>query len=123
MRLFNTDPVDFFTARAVCESFDSYLVSVKTMPKLELIRSLASGNSLHIGFDDLVTPGVFFWHSDGELVTAQQSAEIFDENEPNNHRGLESCGSYKSEKGTLNDLTCDYILGYICERDVPRPEG
>ncbi|KAI5641738.1 lectin c-type domain-containing protein [Phthorimaea operculella] len=39
--------------------------------------------------------------------------------EPNNHNNEEYCGSIFSNVGLYNDVNCDHLFGYICEKEVP----
>jgi hypothetical protein len=43
--------------------------------------------------------------------------EIWDDNEPNNVGGIESCMSVKITGG-LNDVPCELKLAFMCEQEI-----
>ncbi|KAJ2952875.1 hypothetical protein O0L34_g7240 [Tuta absoluta] len=38
--------------------------------------------------------------------------------EPNNHNNREYCGTVFSNNGLYNDVNCDHLFGFICEKEV-----
>ena len=99
----------------------SYLVSVKTLAKLELIRTLTGGHSVWVGLDRKDTGGTLVWASDGEALTAQQEQELFSNGQPS--YGDHKCAVFVNTSGKLVDYLCNAAYMFICEKNVTLTMG
>ncbi|GFR97417.1 C-type lectin-related protein 4 [Elysia marginata] len=119
LRYINTSPKNYAGARTHCSSLGAYLVSVKTVEKLQLVQNIVTGDYSWTGLDDIVKEGEYVWAISGDLVTNQQLNDLFKSGEPNNAGGREDCIEYYSGSGLLNDASCNDVVDYICEIPLP----
>ena len=122
LKHFNTTTVTHKEASSNCTALEAYLVPVKTKAKLELIQTIATGDTW-VGFEFSRTHGVHFWNKDGDVVTQRQYLKVFANGEPNDQSGLEDCGQFDFVDQALNDIRCDEQFHYICEKDPSRLVG
>ena len=111
---------DYWKAKTFCVENHAYIVSVKTIPKLEVIKSLANSKKVWVGLDDRAREGTYVWGSDGEVLTHQQIADFF--HYPDRFGGDSDCvikGRYKK----LINRVCYSKASVICEKDLPRLEA
>ena len=71
------------------------------------------GVAVWIGFQDMITEGVFQW-TDGS-PTAYTN---WRPNEPNNFLGNENCAEFRRDIG-WNDNNCDNVFTSLCEIEFP----
>ncbi|GFS21748.1 E-selectin [Elysia marginata] len=109
------------TAAQACSSMNSYLVSVKTSAKLDVIRRLASSSNAWVGIDSL--GGSLTWVKDGQGLTEEEKNAVFFPGEPNNAFGDERCVEYSKDFQMLNDIKCENSCTFICEKSLPRLLG
>ena len=123
LRPFLKSYVNWQTARDSCASLNSYLVSVKTKPKLDLIKILVSHVNVWVGLCRTGHSGhKLTWEKDGEVLTDEQISAVFHPGEPNGN-GSEGCVEYSTAFLGLNDIACINHWNYICEKDLPRLTG
>ncbi|GFS06050.1 CD209 antigen [Elysia marginata] len=113
-----TAKANFDIARSTCVSYGGFLISIKTVEKLELFKSITSGQDRWVGLDDIDVEGQFVWHGDGSNLTAVQEKAVFSSGEPNN-LGEEDCVQFRAHVQKLNDLPCHHKFGFVCERSLP----
>ncbi|GFR95959.1 lectin C-type domain containing protein [Elysia marginata] len=109
-------------AASHCSEMGAYLVSVKTLDKLTLLKRIAKGNVL-VGFRYLRSEGVYSWLGHDEILTRQQIEKVFLPGEPNDDEGIENCGEFNHYAQGLNDIPCDFRFPYICEKALPVLNG
>ena len=119
LKHFNTIKVTQSVAAAHCSAMEAYLVSVKTLAKLELIQRVMTDNTW-VGLEYSGSKRVFIWSKDGEILTTQQISEVFYPGQPSGVYSGQHCVEMGFSWRALNDVQCSFKLIYICERDVPR---
>ncbi|GFR91525.1 C-type lectin-related protein 4 [Elysia marginata] len=119
LRYFDNDPKNYEDARTHCSSLGAYLVSVKTVGKLELIGSFVTKEKTWVGLDDFITEGKYVWAIGGNALTYIQVRLLFAFGEPNDINGNEDCVEFKRSDQRLNDVDCTYIHDYVCEKPLP----
>ncbi|GFR84401.1 C-type lectin [Elysia marginata] len=105
-------------ASSTCAALGAYLVTVKTFPKLELIRTIAK-QTVWVGLKYLRSQGIYIWLGDGQTVTNQQMMDTFFDGGPNDAGGNEDCGEFNPYFNSINDISCDQSYPYICEKALP----
>ena len=107
-------------ATAICTAMGSYMTSVKTLPKLSVLRRLAGGQSTWVGLDDLESEGNFVSASDGEVLTAQQMKDVFGLTEPTGDPD-DHCAGFYVDSMKLTDYPCHFEHYFICEESLTGP--
>ena len=105
--------VNYQAAKSFCAAMGSYLVSVKTLPKLAIIKILNKFLTVWVGIDRPVAGGPYVWVSDGEVLTAQQKEDLF----INFIEGFD-CVEFLAVPAKLNNLACFPLLTFICEKNL-----
>ncbi|KAK3800173.1 hypothetical protein RRG08_016280 [Elysia crispata] len=101
-----------------CSFQGSYLVSVKTNAKLDLVRAVVTLSDSWVGMDCLRGP--LAWTSDGEELTSEQKAAVLSPGEPNDSRGSKHCVKFSVPFTKLNDIHCGQMNTFMCEKDILR---
>lgn len=65
----------------------------------------------------LAQGAVYFTLADQTMEEAGYSQ--WSANEPNNHQGHEYCVTIFKNDGKYNDIFCEDLYGFICEKEVP----
>lgn len=90
-------------------------MSVKTLDKLQILRTLRGNNDVWIGLDDLTNEGEFVWKEDGSIMTSDEKNLLFPPTEPSgNAIRDEDCVHIKSTS-LLNDNLCNRGMPWVCE--------
>ena len=118
LKYVNTAQVSYGEAASHCAALGAYLVSVKTVAKLELLQRIVAGYTW-VGVEYSTSKGSLIWSKDEEIVTAQQVTNVFVPGEPNCISNNENCGCFDFSRQALNDQVCDVAYHYICEKDLP----
>ncbi|XP_077973115.1 alpha-N-acetylgalactosamine-specific lectin-like isoform X1 [Styela clava] len=108
------DQVSYATAKANCQEKKANLASVgvRDSSMRNHLISLASGENVWIGLNDIEHEGNFIWE-DGVVSTADNTPWI---NPPDDYEGNEDC--VHLTETSLNDYDCSKLLPYICEKFV-----
>jgi hypothetical protein len=109
-------------AIAACVALGGTLASFETEEEntevVELVHLLLS-EPLRVGVSDEAEDGRWMWLSGVEL-----DYEPWDEGQPDNHGGKESCvGINFFGERTWHDVPCDYDIGFVCELPVAEAES
>ncbi|GFS26257.1 C-type lectin [Elysia marginata] len=110
-------------ATSDCVSRGGYLASVKTSEKLAMVGSLAKGDSMWVGIDDLVEEGRYIWQEDNSQLTSAVRVVVFSSGQPNNHGNKEDCIHYRGGGYIrLNDDKCWNRIDALCETSLLNPQ-
>ena len=109
--------VTYQAATSFCASLGSYLASVKTFAKFNIISALANNTKTWVGIDDLVTEGTYVSASDGQVLDSQQIGDVFT---PDNWDKQEDCVEFQLGL-MLNDIPCWLNRNFFCEKNVTHP--
>ncbi|KAH9518709.1 hypothetical protein Btru_006016 [Bulinus truncatus] len=110
------EKLTFAAARSRCHGKGGTLMSVKTLDKLELLRSL--GQNFWIGLDDQDEEGVFVWHDDESVLDPEFAKQIFYQGEPSSSASADDCVEYRFFKmRRLTVDTCNHSLPFVCESE------
>ena len=106
--LFTYLTVDWDDARARCAAFGGHLATLTSAGELAFVTGLAHAD-LWLGGSDSALEGTFTWITGEPFTYTAWSA-----GEPNDEFG-EDCLTLRI--GEMNDVDCEFSLGYVCEID------
>ncbi len=108
-------PASWYEADKVCRKDGGYLVTVSDAAEDAFVASLIQ-NRAWIGLNAVSNNRIFVWASD-ETASYRNWASYKD-SEPNNSGGNEDCTEIWDEVHGWNDLRCDRLSAYVCERPM-----
>jgi hypothetical protein len=109
----NTNNKTWSDASLYCRSNgNGRLVTINSMAENNFVKSMALGNTIWIGLNDIVTDGIYTW----EYSSEASSLMNWSPDEPNNYHGNEDCGQMYST-GYWNDNNCKSLFAFVCESD------
>ncbi|XP_044726532.1 hemolymph lipopolysaccharide-binding protein-like [Chrysoperla carnea] len=125
---YQTTPNTWPNARGICESEGGHLVIINSEKEASFLLSLmgqhpASSLDRRVTTTDYIFIGFHDLFKDWEFVTVLdqtiEAAGYFDwvPGGANNAGGNEKCGSLW-RNGGLNDITCNFLLTFVCEIPV-----
>ncbi|GFO33431.1 hypothetical protein PoB_005993600 [Plakobranchus ocellatus] len=110
-------PSSYEDATKLCKESGGYLASVKTAEKLQMVVSLAQGQDLWVGLDDLDTDGTLVWQKDGNPLTTEQRNVVF-----KNGAITKDCVQFKESQSKLKDTHCSDTMDAVCESSPSNTE-
>lgn len=109
--------VSYQDATSLCRNMGYFLMSVKTLDKLMILRAFVPSLRVWLGCDDISSKGNFIWQEDGSSVTAETAAAVFGPGEPS-QLYTRNCCQLAVLTQKLDDTVCHVLLPYVCEASV-----
>ena len=103
-------------ALATCKSKDSYLVEITSESELEFVAGLKIWfyKRIWIGATDKEHEGKFLYQKNKQAVPTK----FWNVGEPNNAEGKEDCVEMiKLDDNKFNDVPCDFVWPFLCEKN------
>ncbi|XP_041097927.1 CD209 antigen-like protein C [Polyodon spathula] len=108
---FSKQTKNWMESRDECEGKASRLIVIKDQEQLDFVFGQMKGNKFWIGLSDKVLEGNWIW-VDGSPVTMP----LWSSGEPNDSNQNEDCAEVSSDQAKWNDISCDQLKHFVCEK-------
>ena len=105
-------PEEWGAARNKCESDNAVLVTIDNAEENDFVSGL-SDKKLWIGLNDIAQEGHYVWASN---LNSTYSRWEDAGNQPDNFNNNEHCIHIYETVDVWNDLPCNSLLSYVCEK-------
>ncbi|XP_072035475.1 low affinity immunoglobulin epsilon Fc receptor-like [Amphiura filiformis] len=110
----NTTSMLFDEATTMCESMGATLTSIHTQAEQNFVVSIASGNAVWIGLNDVIQEGVYEWLDGTQVSYFYWSTSS---GQPNNALGGQDCVQVLSTGGWADEKCLTYESGgLVCKK-------
>ncbi|XP_058863057.1 low affinity immunoglobulin epsilon Fc receptor-like isoform X1 [Acipenser ruthenus] len=108
---FSKQTKNWMESKDECERKASHLIIIKDQDQLDFVFGQMKGNNFWIGLSDKDIEGNWIW-VDGSNVTIP----FWSSGEPNNANTNEDCVEVLPNQATWNDISCDQLKHFVCEK-------